>query len=88
MRIFLNALFIVAIPVVSLSQTPIALRSELKTARSDSARFVALKGLADHYVDYKVDSALLYLDQAIAIANKNHQWLDVALESDWKANQL
>ena len=88
MRIFLNTLLILAIRVVSFSQTPVALRSELKTARSDSAKFAALKALADHYMDYKADSALLYLDQAIAIANKNHQWLDVALESDWKANQL
>jgi signal transduction histidine kinase len=90
MKFFFKTLLILAIPVVSFSQTHTAdsLRRNLKTAKTDSARFVALKGLADHYTYNNVDTALLYLNEAIAVAKKNNQWLDVALEYDWQGNQL
>ncbi|HWD86833.1 MAG TPA: ATP-binding protein [Mucilaginibacter sp.] len=90
MRAFLKTLLILAVPLASFSQTRAvhSLRRNLKIAKTDSERFVALKGLVDQYIDVNVDTALLYIDEAISVAKKNQQWLDVAMESDWKANQL
>jgi two-component system, NtrC family, sensor kinase len=89
-KTFIKIIFLLLVPgFCEAQQSHVdSLRRRLKTAKTDSARFVALKGLGDHYVDINVDTALLFINEAIAVAKKNQQWLDVAIESDWKANQL
>jgi two-component system, NtrC family, sensor kinase len=90
MRKSIKIILLLLMPALGMAQQSHvdSLKRSLKTAKTDSARFVALQGLGDHYVDINVDTALIYINEAIAIAKKDQQWLDVAIESDWKANQL
>jgi signal transduction histidine kinase len=52
-------------------QSTDSLKKVLKIAQADSARYSALSGIGEYYVEINGDSALYYLNRALAIAKKN-----------------
>jgi len=75
MNKYIRTLLVLFIPILSLAQQhyPDSLKGVLKTAQADSARYSALNGIGEYYVEINGDSALYYLNRALAIAKKNDQ---------------
>jgi len=73
MRRYLKILITLLIPVLGMAQQqyPDSLKKVLKAAQADSTRYSALNGIGEYYVEIDRDSALYYLNQALAIAKKN-----------------
>src|ERR1700743_2126245 len=73
MRRYIKILILVLIPVFGMAQQqyPDSLKKVFKTPKADSARYSALNGIGEYYVEINGDSALYYLNRALAIAKKN-----------------
>jgi len=80
MRKYIKTLFMLFIPILGMAQQhyPDSLKKVLKTAHTDSSRYSALNGIGEFYVEINGDSALYYLDQALAIAKKNDKAVNEA----------
>jgi len=73
MKKYIKTLLVLFIPILGMAQQqyPDSLRKILKTASSDSTRYSTLSGIGEYYVEINGDSALYYLNRALAIAKKN-----------------
>src|SRR3569833_1403654 len=75
MRKCIKILLLLLIPMSGAAQQPYpdSLKGVLKNARADSTRYSAMNGIGEYYVELNGDSALYYLNQALAIAKKNNR---------------
>jgi two-component system NtrC family sensor kinase len=80
MRTCLKILLLLQIPIFSMAQQSRldSLKNGLKTASTDSARYLILTDFLDYYLETKRDSALNYADRALSITKKYNQALDEA----------
>ncbi len=80
MRKYIKILFLLLIPMLGMAQQqyPDSLKWVLKTAHADSTRYSALNGIGEYYVELNADSALSYLNQALAVAQKNGREINEA----------
>jgi tetratricopeptide (TPR) repeat protein len=65
-----------------------SLKSALKAPQTDSARFSLNQNIITFYIEANIDTALLYINQNLAIAQKNGKTLDVASVLDIKGYTL
>ncbi len=86
MKYCVKILLSLLLPTVAFSQqsNPDSLKQSLRTAGTDSARFMTSFKLASYYVEDNRDSALYYTDKCLALAEKNNHPLDVAAALDYK----
>jgi tetratricopeptide (TPR) repeat protein len=62
-----------------------SLHTALKSAHTDSARFVHLNDLVGYYIENKWDSSLYYNSRALAIAVKSNKAMDKAITLDTRS---
>ncbi len=65
-----------------------SLYSLLKIAFADSSKYKLQTLLTDFYIEKDRDSALLFANECIALANRNHMYLDVAYSLSNKGHAL
>src|SRR6201985_755390 len=73
-------------PIIALAQDKQldSLNKTLKLAKTDSARYVALSGLAGYYGESDRLKTIHYVDQALPIAKRNTKLLDEATLLEFK----
>src|ERR1700761_976038 len=73
MRKYVKILFMVLIPILGMAQQqyPDSLKKVLKITQAESTSYSALNGIGEYYVEINGDSALYYLNRALALAKKN-----------------
>jgi len=65
-----------------------SLKSELKKAKTDSARYIISNNIADLYTENNFDSAFKYNEKEILLARKNGKKLDEAIGLDYSGYNL
>src|SRR6202007_1825326 len=89
-KAFLKITLLMLIPALGIAQqTRIdSLKKALKTARTDSARFLILHYLEYDYIEINRDSSIHYIEKALSIAIKNNKALEEATTLDHKGYVL
>jgi len=90
MKTRIKIVFLLMMPAICLAQQSRrdSLKTALKTARTDSARFTSLMDLGWEYSETNRDTALYFHDQAFKLAKKNAHMLDQAIALSGKGYEL